>query len=260
MSIVPVQQSLDGMEQYRREPSTMEMIQEVIRTGGDPVQMATVIKELVALRQSEERFAWEREERQSKISFDEALNRCQAKIGRIAPNVNRKDTGSWWADYAQLDRTIRPIYTGEGFSVAYSEVQPIAAGKVRIRAELSRGGVSKEYFSEITPSTTGAKGNALVNATDADAIAQSRAKRYLLIDIFNISVGIDKEEKKGVPDQPTEEQEVRLQEWADSLRECGDLNQLKGIFADAYKYAKSVGDKSKGEMSRVYEECKRRLI
>jgi hypothetical protein len=237
----------------------MEMIQEVIRAGGDPVQMAMVIKELASIKQSEDRFQWEREERQARIDFDQALNECQSKIGRIAPNVNRQDTHSWWADYAQIDRTIRPIYTAAGFSIAFSEVPPIVANKVRIRAELSRGGISKEYFSEITPSTTGAKGNALVNATDADAIAQSRAKRYLLLDIFNISVGIDAEEKKGIPQQPSEDQEAKLQDWADALRQAPDINALKGVFADAYKYAGSVGPQQKSAIARVYEEQKRRL-
>ena len=39
----------------------------------------------------------------------------------------------------------------------------------------------------------------MATATDADAIAQSRAKRYIMLDIFNIAVGIDAEEKQGIP-------------------------------------------------------------
>ena len=235
----------------------VELIQQVVRQGGDPVQMAAVIKELAALQQSQERFQWEREERQSRIDFDDALNRCQAKIGRIAPNVNRQDTRSWWADYSQLDRTVRPIYTAEGFAIAFSEVEPLAAGKVRIQATLSRAGISKTYHCEITPSTTGPKGNQMATATDADAIAQSRAKRYILLDIFNIAIGIDKEEKQGVPID--ENDAARLDEWADALRQAPDLQQLKSVFADAYKYAKSVSDQAKAQMSRVYEEQKRKL-
>ena len=36
-------------------------------------------------------------------------------------------------------------------------------------------------------------------AYGADAIGSSRAMRYLLLKIFNIAVGIDKDEKKGFP-------------------------------------------------------------
>ena len=171
----------------------LSLIQDALHKGLAP----EVLKELVALQQSMIRFEWEAQERQARIDFDNALSDCQKAIGRIAPNVSRKDTNSWWADYPQLDRTIRPIYTGHDFSIAFSEVPPIAPTKVRIQAELSRSGISKLYHTEITPSTTGPKGGAMATATDADAIASSRAMRYLLLKIFNIAVGIDADEKKG---------------------------------------------------------------
>lgn len=260
MSLVH-QQALPGIELPRRERTTGELIQQVIDSAnGDPAvlaQMASVLGQLVTLRQSEERFTWEREERQANIDFDDAKNRCQKAIGRIAPNQNRSDTKSWWADYAQLDRAIRPIYTAEGFSISFSEVQALTPGKVRIEGTLSRSGISKPYYSEITPTTTGPKGNAMATATDADAIAMARAKRYILIDIFNIAVGIDKEEKQGTP-QPTEQQEAQLGDWADALRNAPDLPRLKNAFADAYKFAKPLGYGQK--MTDVYEAKKRELL
>lgn len=240
----------------------MALIQEALRGAVTPEEKqaaAGIVKELIALQQSMVRFEWEAQERQAKIDFDDALNECQSRVGRVAPNVQRNDTRSWWADYAQLDRTIRPIYTSAGFSVSFSEVTPTNPAKVRIMGTLARGGVSREFFAEITPSTTGAKGNALVNATDADAISQSRAKRYILLDIFNIAVGIDKEEKRGTEASISQSDELRLQEWADALRECGDLNTLKTVFADAYKYAKNFGEVPKRNITDIYEACKRKL-
>lgn len=258
MSLVH-QQPLPGMDSYKRQPSAMEILAELASKTDDPTVAAAVAKSIVELQQSAERFQWEREERQAKIEFDEALNRCQKSIGRIAPNQSRNDTRSFWADYAQLDRAVRPIYTAEGFSIAFSEVQSITPGKVRIQAELSRSGVSKFYFSEITPTTIGPKGGAMATATDADAIAQSRAKRYIMLDIFNIAVGIDQEEKMGIPKPITEEQSARLQDWEDALRNAPDLPQLKNTFADAYKYAASINDVQKAKMNRVYNECKARF-
>lgn len=238
-----------------RHITPLSLIQDALTAKVAP----EVLKELVSLQQSMVRFEWEAQERQSKIDFDNALNTCQKRIGRIAPNVHRQDTRSWWADYAQLDRTIRPIYTDAGFSISYSEVQPISAGKVRIQGTLRRAGIQAEFFSEITPSTTGPKGNVMATATDADAIAMARAKRYILLDIFNISVGIDKEEKAGVPVQVSEEAEVKLQEWADALRQCDDLATLKNVFGDAWKFAKSIGPDQKRHMEEVYEQVKRSL-
>jgi hypothetical protein len=222
------------------ELSPLHLIQNALSNGLSP----EVIRELVTLQQSAERFSWEREERQSRIDFDDALNRCQRQIGRVKPNVNRTDTNSWWADYTQLDRTVRPIYTEEGFAICFSEVAPVHTGKVRIKADLSRGGISKEYFREITPSTTGPKGGAMATATDADAIAGSRAKRYLILDIFNISMGIDQEEKAGiVEDKPTlgDEEFVGLRDTIDAAE---NLPELKKFFEVAYKRAQEIGDKS----------------
>ncbi len=216
-------------------PTGMELLAELSRKTDDPQVAMAVAKAAVDLQIQMEKFQWEREERQAKIDFDEALNSCQSKIGRIAPNQQRNDTRSWWADYAELDRTIRPIYTTEGFAVAFSEVPPLAAGKVRIRAELSRGGVSKEYFSEITPSTLGPKGNAMATPTDADAIAQSRAKRYLLLSIFNIAVGIDRIEKDGVPDDV-------LEPWLAKMTAAKDSSELNRISLEAIKAVRGDTD------------------
>lgn len=228
-------------------------------SAADLERVAGVVEKLVALEQTAERFAWEREERQLKSDFDDALSTCQKTIERVKPNQKRLDTHSSWADYAQLDRAIRPIYTAEGFAIAYSEVEPIHAGKVRIKATLSRKGISKDYFQEITPSTTGAKGNALVNATDADAIAQSRAKRYLLIDIFNIAVGIDADEKKGIAPAELMPESV-IDEYLDALKASPDRASLQSVFSDCWTKAKKIGDSAaKQAFEKAYEARKREL-
>jgi hypothetical protein len=220
-----------------------------------------VLKELVALQQSMVRFEWEAQERQSKIDFDDALNACQQQIGRIAPNQNRQDTRSWWADYSQLDRTIRPIYTAARFSISFSEVAPLSPIKVRIQATLSRAGVSREYYSEITPSTTGPKGGAMATATDADAIAASRAKRYLLLSIFNLAIGIDSEEQKGNIQQGECLPEGTVQEYVDALKEAPDLPSLKTLFSECYTKAKKLEDSmAKKAFQDTYEAAKRRFL
>lgn len=234
----------DTQALIKQDVSPLTLIQQTLSSGGNAAELAVIIKELVALQQSQERFAWEREERQAKIDFDDALNRCQKQIGRIAPNQSRNDTRSWWADYAQLDRAIRPIYTAEGFSVSYSEVAPLSPNKVRIRATVARAGITREYFAEITPSTKGPKGGEMATATDADAIAQSRAKRYLMLDIFNIAVGIDREEKKGIPtDDFGTLPESEFADWLAAIEGSGDKDELFRNFKAAEKAASDAKDK-----------------
>jgi hypothetical protein len=241
-----------------REPTQitpLSLIQSALSKNVAP----EVLKELVSLQQSMVRFDWEAQERQAKMDFDDALNSCQQQIGRVAPNQNRLDTHSWWADYSQLDRTIRPIYTDARFSIAFSEVAPIAPGKVRIQATLSRAGISREYHSEITPTTTGPKGGAMATATDADAIAASRAKRYLLLSIFNIAIGIDSEEQQG--NQQGESMPVTVvTEYCDALKEAPDLAALKSLFSECWQKAMKLKDSSaKKAFQETYEAQKRRL-
>lgn len=134
----------------------------------------------------------QREERdyQARVDFDTALNHCQSQIGRIAPNAKREN-GIMWADYAQLDRAVRPIYVNAGFSIGFSEAESKDPSRLRMQATLSRGGISREYFADISRNPANGK----MSTLDADASAASRVKRYLLLDIFNIAIGIDKDEK-----------------------------------------------------------------
>ena len=234
-----------------KEPSMMDLLQIAVDKGAG----IETLERLVALK---ERMM----DRQAAIDFDTALNSCQKQIGRIAPNVQRKDTNSWWADYSQLDRTIRPIYTEAGFSVGFSEVAPVAIGKVRIKGTLSREGISRDYFSEITPSTTGPKGGAMATATDADAIAASRAKRYIMLSIFNIATGIDRQEKEGIPAAEREFMaDTTVDEWIDAMNNAPDMNALKSVFSECWGKAKKLNDTdAKNAFQKTYEAKKRSLL
>jgi hypothetical protein len=211
----------------------MDLMRQAISTGTSP----EVIRELVALQQSVERFAWEREERQSKIDFDNALNECQSQIDRVVPNRDREN-GIKWADYIAIDKAVRPVYLAAGFSIGFSEVESPEAGR-RMCATLSRGGVSRDYFSKMVPA-----GNSKMSAADAEASASSRAMRYLLLKIFNIAVGIDKDEKKPFENgkQPGELDERELLTHIDNIRAAGDVKELQRLYMAAQKAADAVGD------------------
>jgi len=241
MSNELLQIPLGGMQQYEKPDTTESILRLAIQSGAG----IDTIERLVALKREERDY-------QSRVDFDIALNDCQKQIGRIAPNQKRNDTGSMWSDYAQLDRTIRPIYTAAGFSVTYCQVTPITPGKVAVRGRLSRAGVSRDdYYSEITPSTTGPKGGVMATATDADAIAASRAKRYVLLDIFNIAVGIDKEEKAGIPEVGMDDK--TFANWRDRIEGAASGKELTQVFIDALKAASEAGDKG---AARTFEKVK----
>lgn len=238
--------STEIVKAEERQPTTIEIIQQVLAEGGKAAEMATVIKELVALKQSEERFAWEREERQAKIDFDDALNRCQSAIARIAPNREREN-GIQWLDYAGLDKVLRPVYSQEGFALVFSDEPSPAPGRMKIRAVLSRGGVSREYFRE-GPAQAG---NSKMSAADSEASAASRLQRYLVCRIFNIAVGIDRDEKA-----PFEEMEPSfVEECVKDILESRDVPELKERYLKATKKAAEFGDK---HASKEFDAAKKK--
>ena len=189
-----------------------------------------VLKELVALQQSMIRFDWEAQERQAKIDFDSALNQCQAEIGRIAPNQTRENNIGW-ADYAQVDRNVRPVYIKAGFSIGFSEVDSPDPNRIKMKATLSRGGVAREYFDSITRTPSNPK----MNLVDAEASASSRVKRYLLLKIFNIAIGIDALEKEGIP-------EDQVEPYLKAIRTAPDSTALHKVYLAAKKAALAVKD------------------
>jgi hypothetical protein len=228
-----------GME-LNPQPTTRQLIQQMLASGGNPVELAPVIKELVGLLQSEERFQWEREERQAKIDFDRALTHCQEQIGRIAPNRTREN-GIMWADYAELDRVLRPIYTVEGFAIAYSESEVLREGKVLICATLSRGGESRQYFQSATPA-----GNSKMSAADMEASGQSRAQRYLLLKIFNVAIGIDAIEKEPYKqDQYMDQGSVA--DFQSLIEGSANVDDLQRNYFAARDAAESVEDAQAGK-------------
>lgn len=234
----------------KAEPSPVELIQQVLASGGNATEMATVIKELVALQQSQERFAWEREERRARLAFDEALNECQTQVSRITPNQEREN-GIKWADYIQIDKAVRPLYTKAGMSIAFSE-EPGEGDRIRMKATVSKGGISKEYFAEISRLPTNSK----MNQVDAGAAAASRVKRYLMLDIFNLAAGIDKDEKTGL----SPEQARELKPLLDQMKNSATLEDGLEAYKKAYKMARGMKNQAVTlEVIELWEKCQQEL-
>jgi hypothetical protein len=211
----------------------MDLIRAALQSDGTPSEKAALVKELVSLQQSMERFTWEREQRQEEQDFGDALTECQRQIGRIAPNVHRENN-IWWADYVQLDRTVRPIYLTAGFAISFSDAETDDQGRVRIRATLKRGRIEREYFKEISRAPASSK----MSQPDADASACSRAKRYLLLDIFNIAIGIDKDEKDGIPDNAEAMDPATFKQLSEDMEMMANKDDLRDSY---YKAMEACG-------------------
>jgi hypothetical protein len=79
---------------------------------------------------------------------------------------------------------------------------------------------------------------------DAEASAASRVKRYLVLQIFNIAVGIDKDEKKPFEDgkQPGVLNEREQLTHMDNIHNANDAEELRKMYMAAQKAADATGD------------------
>jgi len=118
---------------------------------------------------------------------------------------------------------------------------------------------STSLFAE--PDNTGNK-----NSIQAVGSTVTYLQRYTLLALTGMATTDQDTDGRITPAQAeqmgpaiSEKQEAELQDYADALRQCDSEAQLKGVFADAYKYAGTVSARAKSEMTRVYNECKARL-
>ncbi len=222
--------------------SPMSLLEYAVRNGS----AIDVIERLAALHREERNY-------QAEVAFDEALNRCQEKLRQVSADASNPQTNSRYASYAKLDRAVRPVYTAEGFSISFGEANCPTPGKTRFLAFLSRAGVTKEYFKDMSPSTKGPKGNDVMTPIHADASADSYAKRYHLKNIFNIAIGED----DGDGNQPVSD---RVTELCGELSRASTMEQLRKIFIYAYTEATEAKDKNaQAAYIRVKDQRKKDL-
>ena len=213
---------LEGKYQGLSKPTAMDLLSVALHNNAT----IDVIERLAALQERARDY-------DARVSFDEALNRCQAKLSRISTDADNEQTRSRYATYAKLDKVTRPIYTGEGFSVSFGERDCPTPGRTRFVAYLSRAGVTREYLKDMTPSTKGPQGKDFMTPIHADAAADSYAKRYLLKDIFNIAIGAEDNDGNDATNGA-------LAEAIKSIVEAPTPDDMKKAYRDAYNKFEAI--------------------
>ena len=193
-----------------------------------------VIERLAALQRDERNY-------RAQVAFDEALNRCQKKCQQVSADASNVSTNSRYATYAKLDKVVRPIYTAEGFAIAFGEKDCPTPGKTRFVAYLSRSGVTREYIKDLSPSTKGPKGGDVMTPIHADATADSYAKRYHLKNIFNIAIG--EGDTDGNTVNPGSIPQNHVEDFCRKMKAAPNVDACWMIFKDAYKEAREAKDK-----------------
>jgi hypothetical protein len=219
-------------------PAHSQSETEILRLAIEKGAPIETIERVVALLEKER-------SRQAEIEFNEALNRVQSKIKRVAPDLDNTQTRSKYASYAAIDRVIRPIYSDEGFSLSFTEEDCPKPEHVRIVCFVSKGAYTRQYRKDMPADGKGAKGGDVMTKTHAAAAADSYAKRYLVKDIFNIAIGQDDDDGNlsrpgsGEPFIEAEEIEKNCGE----ISRAKDVAELKFLYGVAFGKAREIGDR-----------------
>lgn len=191
-----------------------------------------VIERLVALQEKAEL-------RQAEAEFNLAMNSCQSEIKSVVPDAAGKHNKKY-ATYKALDAEIRPVYLRHGLSLSFDGADCSNPEKVRVVCIVSKGIYNRRYQFDISTDTSGPQGKAVLTKDDADLAANSKGKRRLLRNIFNIVDNEDENLTNGW-----------LMERIDWIKSCRNPDELKKIFNEAFKQAKT--DKAANAMLALVE-------
>jgi len=199
-----------------RTPSAMDLLSIALQKDA----AIDVIERLAALQ--EKALAKEAEQ-----DYFRALHTAQEEVPSIEPNKEVKTSGGKllykYASYEQLDKALRPIYTKHGMAIAFSGAEA-PAGKVRVLCCVShRGGHAERYQLDLAIDP----GAAQLTKTDAELSAQSKAKRRILRNIFNIVDDI--EDEMGAATNEA------VGEYIEKIMDAGDKDMVNHYYREAYK-------------------------
>jgi len=129
--------------------------------------------------------------REAETAFNLALRDAQSEVSRIPANKFNSQTKSAYADYAQLDRIVRPIYTKHGLSLSFNS-ERLSESEIMMICYVSHsGGHTRTYRLPMPADGKGAKGGDVMTKTHATGSATQYGMRYLLKMIFNVAIGQD---------------------------------------------------------------------
>ena len=152
------------VERFARDPSV----------DVDKLQRLLDMREQIAQREREDRFS-------------EAMAAAQAEVRAVTKDARNDQTRSKYATYAQIDKTIRPVYAAHGFSLSFDTQDTPKENMVRVLCYVRHASGFQQTYSITMPADgKGPRGNDVMTRTHATGSAVSYGMRYLVRMIFNV--------------------------------------------------------------------------
>jgi len=172
--------------------------------------------------------------KQVEAEFNDALNRAQAHMGRIAADAINPQTRSRYATYAAIDRELRPLYIDAGLSLSFDTADSPQADHIRVLCHVSHvAGHTRTYHVDMPADGKGAKGGDVMTKTHAAGAAMSYGMRYLLKMIFNVAIGEDDNDGNSPPSPQPIKAPAGYDQWRADMQALADdgLDALKAAWA-----------------------------
>ena len=158
--------------------------QQILLAAADPRVDVAKMRELTDLRR-------QLRMEEAEDTFKVALAEAQREMRPIEADAANDSTRSKYATLYKVDKALRPIYSKHGLSVSFNTADCPLPGHTRVLAYVERGLFTRVYQYDVAVDTQGPKGNDVMTKTHAGGSALSYGKRYLLLMIFNVTIGRD---------------------------------------------------------------------
>ena len=199
---------------------------------------------------------------QAKADFNAAMSRVQSNMGRIAANKRNAQTNSDYADYAALDRVLRPLYTAEGLALSFGTEDAPDPNEVRVVLDvLHSSGHSRHYYVDMPADGKGAKGGDVMTKTHATGSAMQYGMRYLLKMAFNLAIGKDDDGNGASRTAKPTMQEQKQAHWmgvAEKLTDIVEYEKQREKLVKEYGGERKVPREVKVAFARAHEACQPR--
>jgi len=236
----------------RREPTGMELLAELSRKVNDPQAAIEIAKQIVDLetkweemRQSRDRFEWEKLERQAKVAFAESFKKFKDDAPKILKTKHvqfpsRKegaaDTSYWHVELDKACDLLIPALLKVGITHRW-KCADLPGGATRVTCYLRHNlGYEEEGASLAGPADqSGGK-----NPIQGVGSSVSYLERYTFLATCGIvAAGKDDDGQVSTGDLPEQDYVSILDNIASA-----SIEELKSIYFAGYKAAREVNDKT----------------
>lgn len=131
-------------------------------------------------------------DRDARQMFNAAMVRAQSRIKLVVAKKYNEQTKSRYADLKSILTDTKDVYTGEGFSLMFYEMESEKQGHIRVGVDIMHEqGHTETRYADIAVQTTGIAGKTMMTLVHGEGSAFSYGRRYLTCLIFNIPTGDD---------------------------------------------------------------------